>query len=1165
MISYLDTDLRYIYVDQSYADWYGFNKEDVVGKLVSEVLPAKNYAKVRPNLERVVKEAREISYQHHITRYNGEEADVAISYIPHLNAKGETKAFFATVRDITKQTKAKIALRESEEQYRSLADNSLVGIYIIQKGVMLFANQGLAKLFGYERANEMQGKYVKELVAAKDWQKVQEEMRQKESGEKEISHFSFTGLRLDGSSFNAEIRSHLIPYENSTAIQGVLVDITDLVEVEERFKALSEAFFEAIYISEKGICLEQNLAAEKLFGYSLKEAIGKPGTDWIAMEDRDMVMHRMLTGYEESYRVTALRKDGSTFPAEIRARMMHYKERVVRVTGLQDITERINIERSLRESEKKFRDLFEKSKDANLIIADGKFIDFNQAAIDMLGYQNKEELLNTQPGELSPEVQPDGKNSIEKASEMIRVALEKGSHRFIWNHQRANEEVFPVEVLLTTIVLDDDQQVLHSTWKDITDRVQTENIIKVRLELAEFSFSHSLEEVLQKTLDEAEMLTKSKIGFYHFLDEDQNALSLQAWSSRTLDEHCSVENLERHYSVEKAGVWVECIKTRQPVIHNDYASLKSKQGIPEGHAEVIRQLVVPVFRQNKIVAILGVGNKATDYDQKDIEVVASLADLCWEVAERKLTENSLRESEEELQAVLEGSQAGSWDWDIQSKKIQRNENWALMLGYTLEEIEDKFDRWSELLHPDDLERVLASLDAHIEGKTSAFESEYRMQHKEGHYIWVLDRAKVTQRDTKGKALRISGVQININERVRAEEALQQHTQQLEALSKITSALSTSLQLEKLLEIILNELSIAIEFNSASIFLTEENGQVSIANAIGDAKIFAGNSYLLSKTPMIGIAETHSSLILGDVKESPHFIAWDNAPPIGGWMGIPLVTRGLRLGYLTFDSREPHAFSAKDAALAESFAPHIAHALYNARLHKEIQESNQRLETLNTVTAALSTSLTLNDVLALILEKIGIVIPFDSAAIFLIKDEFLEVAIAKGIPTEVIGEKYPLENELMKTVLQTRKPLILSDAKIDDRFEDWGNIITTRSWIGVPLITHNEIIGILTIDNNEADIYGDEHASIALPVAAQAAQAIENARLYERVIADSNEMEKRVQQRTEELQTIIDLTTDRELRMIELKEVISRLREQLEEAGHVPVADDPLNPDSYKGL
>ncbi|MBT7189236.1 MAG: GAF domain-containing protein [Anaerolineae bacterium] len=428
----------------------------------------------------------------------------------------------------------------------------------------------------------------------------------------------------------------------------------------------------------------------------------------------------------------------------------------------------------------------------------------------------------------------------------------------------------------------------------------------------------------------------------------------------------------------------------------------------------------------------------------------------------------------------------------------------------------------------------------------------------------MDRAKVTQRDTKGKALRVSGVQININERIRAEETLQQHTQQLEALNKITSALSTSLQLENLLEIILKEVANAIEFDSASVFLTEENGKVSIANAVGEARQFIGDSFSLKETLMQDIKD-NQPLILADANSNDRFQDWDDAPNIRGWMGIPLVARGLVLGYLTFDSREPHTFSPKDAALTESFAPHIAQTLYNARLHKEIQENNQQLETLNTITAALSTSLDLNAVLTLILEKIKIAIAFDSAAIFLLEDEFLEVAMARGFPTDLTGQRYPLENELMATVLKTKAPLVLKDAKTDNRFKDWGDVSATRSWLGIPLIAHDETIGILTIDNNQKNVYDDKHTAIALSMATQAAQAIENARLYERVITDSNEMEKRVQKRTEELQTIIDLTTDREIRMMELKEAISRLRDQLEEAGHVPVAGDPLNPDHLESF
>ena len=90
----------------------------------------------------------------------------------------------------------------------------------------------------------------------------------------------------------------------------------ELKENKEKYRGLSEAAFESIFISEKGLCIEQNQTAEKIFGYTNEEATqsGRYGTEWIAVKDRDMVMQNMLAGFEEPYEVTALRKDGTTFP-----------------------------------------------------------------------------------------------------------------------------------------------------------------------------------------------------------------------------------------------------------------------------------------------------------------------------------------------------------------------------------------------------------------------------------------------------------------------------------------------------------------------------------------------------------------------------------------------------------------------------------------------------------------------------------------------------------------------------------------------------------------------------------------------------------------------------------------------------------------------------------
>jgi light-regulated signal transduction histidine kinase (bacteriophytochrome) len=102
-----------------------------------------------------------------------------------------------------------------------------------------------------------------------------------------------------------------------------------------------------------------------------------------------------------------------------------------------------------------------------------------------------------------------------------------------------------------------------------------------------------------------------------------------------------------------ADVWADCIYQRKPVIHNDYASLAHRKGMPAGHAEVIRELAVPVMRGEKIVAVLGIGNKPGDYSEKDVEIVSLMADLAWEIAERKRTEEELDRHRGHLEELVQ--------------------------------------------------------------------------------------------------------------------------------------------------------------------------------------------------------------------------------------------------------------------------------------------------------------------------------------------------------------------------------------------------------------------------------------------------------------------------------------------------------------------------------
>ncbi len=131
----------------------------------------------------------------------------------------------------------------------------------------------------------------------------------------------------------------------------------------------------------------------------------------------------------------------------------------------------INLHDRLHEvlPESALRLLFEQSPDAILLIDGEVFVDCNQAAVEMLGYSGKGELLSTRPSDLSPPLQPDGRSSFEKSNEMIATALERGSHRFEWVCTRADGSVLPVEVLLTAITVEG-RQILYSVWRDISRR-----------------------------------------------------------------------------------------------------------------------------------------------------------------------------------------------------------------------------------------------------------------------------------------------------------------------------------------------------------------------------------------------------------------------------------------------------------------------------------------------------------------------------------------------------------------------------------------------------------------------------------------------------------------------------------------------------------------------
>jgi PAS domain S-box-containing protein len=137
---------------------------------------------------------------------------------------------------------------------------------------------------------------------------------------------------------------------------------------------------------------------------------------------------------------------------------------------------------------------------------------------------------------------------------------------------------------------------------DITKDKRAQDIAAARLRLLEIAHERPLDELLTAMLDELEELTGSSIGFFHLVDVDQTTLTLQAWSTRTRD-RCSVVGGGRKYDVAQAGVWIDCLRERRPVVHNDYSSLAHRKGLPDGHVPVVREAAAPVFRGDRVRAI----------------------------------------------------------------------------------------------------------------------------------------------------------------------------------------------------------------------------------------------------------------------------------------------------------------------------------------------------------------------------------------------------------------------------------------------------------------------------------------------------------------------------------------------------------------------------------
>lgn len=149
-----------------------------------------------------------------------------------------------------------------------------------------------------------------------------------------------------------------------------------------------------------------------------------------------------------------------------------------------------------------------------------------------------------------------------------------------------------------------------------------------------------------------------------------------------------------------------------------------------------------------------------------------------DITDRRVAERALRQNEERLSLALAGALEGVWDWNLETNAVVYSPRWAEMLGYTPDEIESNISAWERLVHPDDRSKADRANETVARGERTTYEAEFRLQHKDGHYVHVLSRGLPVRREPGGPVVRIVGTHLDLTKRREAEAALRENEERL---------------------------------------------------------------------------------------------------------------------------------------------------------------------------------------------------------------------------------------------------------------------------------------------------------------------------------------------------------------------------------------------------
>ncbi|MBN1191939.1 MAG: PAS domain S-box protein [Dehalococcoidales bacterium] len=471
--------------------------------------------------------------------------------------------------------------------------------------------------------------------------------------------------------------------------RSILQDISRSNRMTASDNDILNNFPAPVFVVQNGILRLVNPRFQAATEYSESELLGREGIKLVHPEDRSSVQKnftRMININKPAYsEFRLIRKSGEARWVSETIVPIHYKGENVGLGTLVDLTEWKVLTDALDESKNRYQTLFNSSSDAVYIVdMQHRFLEVNDAACKMLGYSRNEFFKIRLDDIKTPDY-------IQYVSDKKNAVSDKVSFSLESECITRDGKLVPVESHCTVIEYEKKKAIL-TVMRDVSERKLMEQIqkrtqrrLESTLNIAQFKSGHT-RDLLYFALEEMVKLTDSSLGYLYLYDENKREFSLSAWSEDLMKLSRSKE-IHNVCTPDQSGLIAELVKQRRPVItHESQKPSITANGYPEGDYEVTNSVSIPVLRDDAILALVGVANKNGSYDDIDVQQLTLLISSVWNIFDRRIAEEALRDSEQRYRQLIELSQDGILRIDENKHIVTVNQAACRIFGYSEEEL-----------------------------------------------------------------------------------------------------------------------------------------------------------------------------------------------------------------------------------------------------------------------------------------------------------------------------------------------------------------------------------------------------------------------------------------------------------------------------------------------